>query len=96
MTIKDTVRQLTEAGRVHRSEHVGLYLYTALSRERRQQQRAARQALTEVEDQEQQKIRAAIVLFYSMLDEQQRRLLAGLESLKWGQGGDLLAKIFPS
>jgi hypothetical protein len=31
---------------------------------------------------------AAIVLFYSLLDEQQRRLFAGLESLKLGHGGD--------
>jgi len=28
------------------------------------------------------------VLFYSLLDEQQRRLYAGLESLEWGHGGD--------
>ena len=76
------------AGRIHRSEHAGLYLYTAPSRERRQEQLAARQALTEVEDQSPQRIRAAIVLFYSMLDEQQRRLFAGLESLKYGHGGD--------
>jgi hypothetical protein len=33
-------------------------------------------------------LQAAIVLFYSLLDEQQRRLYAGLESLEWGQGGD--------
>jgi hypothetical protein len=86
--VKDVLRQLAEDGRIHRSEHAGLYLYTAPSRERRQEQVAARRALTEVEDQEQQKIRAAIVLFYSSLDEQQRRLFAGLESLKWGHGGD--------
>jgi hypothetical protein len=28
------------------------------------------------------------VLFYSLLDEQQRRLYAGLESIKRGHGGD--------
>ena len=28
------------------------------------------------------------LLFYSLLDEQQRRLYAGLESLKRGRGGD--------
>jgi hypothetical protein len=28
------------------------------------------------------------VLFYSLLDEQQRRLYAGLESFKQGHGGD--------
>ena len=33
-------------------------------------------------------LRAAILLFYSLLDEQQRRLYAGLEALKWGHGGD--------
>ena len=86
--VKDALRQLAEEGRIHRAEHAGLYLYTARSREQRQQQLAARRALTEVEDQEQQQIRAAIVLFYSLLDEQQRRLFAGWESLKWGHGGD--------
>ena len=33
-------------------------------------------------------LRAAIVLFYSLLDEKQRRLYAGLEALKTGYGGD--------
>jgi len=33
-------------------------------------------------------LRAAIVLFFSLLDEKQRRLYAGLESLKSGRGGD--------
>ena len=86
--VKDALRQLTQAGRIHRSEHAGLYLYTSPSRERHQEQWAARHSLTQVEDQEQQKIRAAIVLFYSLLDEQQRRLFAGLESLQCGYGGD--------
>jgi hypothetical protein len=33
-------------------------------------------------------MKAAILLFYSLLNEQQRRLYAGLESLKLGHGGD--------
>ncbi len=33
-------------------------------------------------------IKAAIILFYSMLDEKQRRLYVGLESLRAGHGGD--------
>lgn len=33
-------------------------------------------------------LKAAIVLFFSLLDEKQRRLFAGLESLKLGYGGD--------
>lgn len=33
-------------------------------------------------------LKAAILLFYAFLDEKQRRLYAGLESLKIGFGGD--------
>ncbi len=33
-------------------------------------------------------LKAAIILFFSLLDEKQRRLYAGLESLKLGHGGD--------
>ena len=35
-----------------------------------------------------EELRAAIVLFASLLDERQRRLFAGLESIKCGWGGD--------
>ena len=35
-----------------------------------------------------EELKAAILLFYSLLDEQQRRLFAGLESIKLGHGGD--------
>jgi hypothetical protein len=33
-------------------------------------------------------VKAGLVLFYSVLDEKQRRLCAGLESLRRGRGGD--------
>jgi hypothetical protein len=33
-------------------------------------------------------LRALIILFFSLLDEQTRRLYAGIESLKWGENGD--------
>ena len=33
-------------------------------------------------------LKAAIILFFSLLDEQQRRLYAGLEAQKMGHGGD--------
>jgi hypothetical protein len=32
------------------------------------------------------RLKAAILVFYSLLDEQQRRLFAGLESIKLGRG----------
>lgn len=86
--VKDVLRQLTLGGRVHREDFKGLYLYTAKDRTRRQEQLAARQALGQSVDEEDHQRRAAIVLFYSLLDEQQRRLYAGVESLKQGHGGD--------
>jgi hypothetical protein len=86
--VKDVLRELSQAGHIHREESQGLYLYTNKDRRRRQEQRAARQSLEEGADNEQSQSRAAIVLFYSLLDERQRRLYAGLESLKQGHGGD--------
>ena len=86
--VKDALRQLTLTGRVQREDFQGLYLYTAKDRSRRQEQRAARQVLRQSADAETHQQRAAIVLFYSLLDEQQRRLYAGVESLKQGHGGD--------
>jgi hypothetical protein len=88
---KDALRQLAQRGEVERRELAGRYWYGAAQRERRQQQWAARQAQQTPEDE----FRAAIVLFYSLLDEQQRRLYAGLESLEWGHGGDQrMAQLF--
>lgn len=80
---KDALRQLVQAGRLFRGEWQGRYLYCALDRARRQQQCAARQARQKAGDD----LQAAKALFYSLLDEQQRRLYAGLESLQYGYGG---------
>ena len=41
-----------------------------------------------------EELKAAILLFYSLLDEQQRRLFAGLESMKLGHGGDSVLAAF--
>lgn len=88
---KDALRQLVQRGRLSRREWEERYLYCAAERERRQQQWAARQAQQHPEDD----LQAAMVLFYSLLDEQQRRLYAGLESLDWGHGGDQrMAQLF--
>jgi len=81
---KDALRQLVESGRLYRRAWEGRYLYCALDRTRRQEQWAARQAQSAAGDD----LQAAKALFYSLLDEQQRRLYAGLESLQWGQGGE--------
>jgi len=86
--VKDALRQLAQAHQVHRQDFQGRYLYSAQDRLRRQEQGAARHAHEESVDEQQEQLRAAIVLFYSLLDEQQRRLYAGLESFKQGHGGD--------
>lgn len=39
-------------------------------------------------DSQSHELKAAIILFFSLLDEKQRRLFAGLESFKIGHGGD--------
>jgi hypothetical protein len=80
---KDALRQLVQAGRLFRREWKDRYLYCALDRTRRQEQWAARQAQQAAGDH----LQAAKALFYSLLDEQQRRLYAGLESLAGGHGG---------
>jgi hypothetical protein len=84
VTTKDALRQLVQQDRLARRKLAGRYWYGAKERPRRQVQWAARQAQQRPEHE----IQAAIVLFYSLLDEQQRRLYAGLESLEWGHGGD--------
>ena len=88
---KDALRLLVQREQLYRRDWEGRYLYCAIERERYQQQWAARQAQQSPEDD----LQAAIVLFYSLLDEQQRRLYAGLESLEWGHGGDQrMAEVF--
>jgi hypothetical protein len=88
VSAKDALRQLVHEGRLDRQPLGSLYLYTAADRVRRQEQWACRQAQVQARDPQAEQLRAAIALFYSLLDEQQRRLYAGLESFKRGHGGD--------
>jgi hypothetical protein len=90
--VKEPLLHLVAQGRIARQSVSGLYLYCAGDSRTRQQQLRARQSLSKeaaasagtstgnVSDE----LRAAIVLFASLLDEQQRRLYAGLESLHLG------------
>jgi len=96
LDVQDALHQLALQRRVTRQIVSGLYLYTATDRAVRQGQLLTRRnveaiptvvdaSLLEVSEGE---LKASILLFYSLLDEQQRRLYAGLESLKLGRGGD--------
>jgi hypothetical protein len=91
VAVKDPLRQLVQAGRLSRREWAGRYLYGAAERARWQEQWAARRALQDPGED----LQKAKVLFYSLLDEQQRRLYAGLESVQCGHGGEQrMAEVF--
>ena len=96
--VKEPLLRLIGQDRIARQTVSGLYLYCAGDRRTRQQQLQARQVLLEQAaaasaGPESDQLLAAIVLFASVLDERQRRLYAGLESLQLGgdrQIADLL------
>jgi hypothetical protein len=96
--VKEPLLRLVEQNRIARQTISGLYLYCASNSRTRQQQLHARQVLLESaaaasHGSSSDELRAAIVLFASLLDEKQRRLYAGLESLQLGgdsQIADLL------
>jgi hypothetical protein len=94
--VHDALLHLVRQGRIARQQVSGLYLYTSLSSDVRRLQLLERRTCGSVSvvtdfsklEVSPNELKAAIVLFYSLLDEQQRRLYAGLESLRLGHGGD--------
>ena len=94
---QDVLRKLVQERQLTRQKLAGQFLYCAADRSRKAQQLSTRRALLAAPglvgsvpdaDLMPDELRAAIVLFASLLDERQRRLYAGLESLKCGWGGD--------
>jgi len=96
--VQQPLRQLVAQQRLARTELDGQFLYTASEPSPRRKQILARrsaQAVPVAVDSaavlaSPDELKAAILLFYSLLDEQQRRLFAGLESIRRGHGGDTL------
>jgi len=91
--VKDTLLQLVQQRRISRQPVTGLFLYGSRDASVRRRQVLARQALSDIPgsasaEVSPDELKASLVLFSSLLDEQQRRLYAGLESLKFGRGGD--------
>jgi hypothetical protein len=95
--VKGCLLRLVRQERIAREKFLGRYLYCASAPDDRRQQLHARRicesqmtlggplvAARIMPDE----LKAAIILFFSLLNEQQRRLYAGLESLKLGHGGD--------
>jgi hypothetical protein len=95
--VKGTLLKLVRQHRLDREKVIGRYLYCSKETEQRRRQVVARRLLAAqptlssglVHDEVMpDEVKASIVLFFSLLDERQRRLYAGLESLKLGHGGD--------
>lgn len=94
---KGALLKLMRQGRLSRETITGRYLYCSHDPTRRKLQLSARRVLEAGSlpagriphiDVLPDELKASIVLFFSLLDEKQRRLYAGLESLKIGHGGD--------
>jgi hypothetical protein len=94
--VKEPLLQLYRAKRIEREKIENLYVYVSGDPGQRRSQLLSRgepQAAWEIGEPVREsalspEMRAGIVLFYSLLDEQQRRLYAGLEAHKLGHGGD--------
>lgn len=89
VSVQDTLLQLVNQGRLARDQVSGLHLYCSADPGLRQRQIQARQAditsagaSAKLLDSDSEVVKAGILLFYSLLDEQQRRLFAGLEALR--------------
>ncbi len=94
---KEPLLRLVQQQRIARESLSGLYLYCSIEPALRQRQLLARSVRQDeptlassvaVRDAVDDELKASMVLFLSTLNEKQRRLYAGLESLKLGYGGD--------
>lgn len=95
--VKEPLLKLVNARRLVRQNLAGHYVYCATDLAKRTQQLHLRHTPVSAETlpflrdplaQTSDESKAAIILFFSTLDERQRRLYAGLESLRLGHGGD--------
>jgi len=95
--VKDALRKLAVERRIHREQIAGRFVHLAIDASTRRGQLRARQVWDTLSSDlpfgagarvVPDELKAAIVLFFSILDEGQRRLYAGLESMKLGHGGD--------
>lgn len=92
---KHALLHLHRRGRIDRIRMEGRFVYTSADKGERRRQELMRKecdansklgaGITELLPDE---MRAAIVLFFSLLNEKERRLYAGLEAAKLGHGGD--------
>jgi hypothetical protein len=100
--VQDPLHDLVRAGRLRRSAVTGRFLYTAADGRQARDQLRTRQTAQSVPlladasslQVSPDELKTAILLFYGLLSEQERRLFAGLESMRLGHGGDTILAEF--
>ncbi|MDD2390875.1 MAG: hypothetical protein PHP23_14235 [Desulfobacterales bacterium] len=94
--VKHTLLKLFKEECIQREKFFGNFVYFAVDFQKRKSQLSLRKSFSldfknelpyEIEALSDE-LKVAIILFFSLLDEKQRRLYAGLESFKVGHGGD--------
>jgi hypothetical protein len=94
---KHALVQLVRDGRIQRETFDSVFVYLSADNPTAEKQRKTRKSLLRQPsasmivsnpDLATEEAKALLLLFCSMLDERQRRLYAGFESLKLGHGGD--------
>lgn len=93
----ESLVNLINSKRVYREKISGKFVYFSINKAIKKQQEMLRKdvldanKLTDINpDVLMNELKAAIIIFYSILNEKQRRLFAGLESMKIGRGGDTM------
>jgi hypothetical protein len=94
--VKQCLLQLVRHDQLRREKIGGQFVYWAREKQQRTEQKRRRKQAETVGEigfyplrkERSQELNAAVILFYSLLNEKQRRLYAGLESFKRGHGGD--------
>jgi len=82
--VKEPLLNLVRKKQIVRKKFESLYVYFSSTPDIRKKQEILRKKSTPESDE----LKASIILFFCLLDEKQKRLYAGLESLKIGYGGD--------
>lgn len=92
--VDDTLLELVKNKNVIRKKLSGIYTYYSRTRKLSKKQELMRIDKIQYPDEEMRpdilmnELKAVLIIFFSTLDEKQRRLYAGYESLKIGHGGD--------
>ena len=101
LKVNGPLLDLITKAKLDRMKINGVYVYFSKNKKTAKQQELFRKesvnnyAMIKEPEMLMNELKASLILFFSLLDEQQRRIFTGLESLKHGHGGDrLIAEIF--